>query len=259
MEMDSHGTGAQPATESMEEDVAHRPWPLPGGPWIMFQSWRELLFAHWPVPAEALRPLVPSALVLEEFEGSAWIGLTPFRLTDLHPRFLPAVPGLSEFPEMNLRTYVRVEEKPGIHFFSLDAASVLAVVGARLGYRLPYYPAEMRIERRDGWIHYRSRRSSGNGAEFVGRYRPVGPAFQAEHGTLEHFLIERYALYTVLGNGRVVRGDIHHRPWTLRRAEAEIERNTVPAAHGITLPDRAPLLHYAGRQDTLIWPPRSAS
>lgn len=246
-------------TQAIEKDVAHRPFPLPEGPWIMFQSWRELLFAHWPVPVEQLRPLVPSELVLEEFGGSAWIGLTPFRLTDLHARFLPPVPGLSEFPEMNLRTYVRVGDRPGIYFFSLDAASTLAVLGARIGYRLPYYRAGMRIDSRDGWVHYRSRRRDPSGAEFAGRYRPAGPVFQAERGTLEHFLAERYALYTVPGSGRILRGDIHHRPWPLQPAEAEIERNTVPAAHGITLPEREPLLHYAARQDTLVWPPKLVS
>lgn len=243
-------------TDEIESDVAHRPWPLPEGPWIMFQSWRELLFAHWPVPAAALRPLVPAELVLEEFDGSAWIGLTPFRLTELHLRSLPPVPGLSAFPEMNLRTYVRVGDRAGIFFFSLDAASWLAVAGARTGYRLPYFKAEMHVESRDGWIHYRSRRRGESGAEFAGRYRPAGPVFRAERGTLEYFLAERYALYTVLRSGKVLRGDIHHRPWPLQRAEAEIERNTVPAAHGITLPEQAPLLHYSDRQDTLVWPPK---
>jgi uncharacterized protein YqjF (DUF2071 family) len=244
--------------DAIEQDTAHRPWPLPSAPWIMFQSWRELLLAHWPVPIEALRPLVPSELVLEEFNGSAWVGITPFRLTDLHPRYLPALPGLSEFPEMNLRTYVRVGDKPGVYFFSLDAASRLAVLGARASYRLPYHYAEMRIASRDGWIHYRSRRT-GEDAEFVGRYRPTGPVFQASPGTLEHFLIERYALYVVLRSGTILRGDIHHHPWPVQAAEATIERNTVAAAAGITLPDRPPVLHFAQRQDTLIWPPKLVS
>lgn len=225
------------------------------GPWVMFQSWRELLFAHWPLPVAQLRPLIPRELELEEFEGSAWVGLTPFRLANLHPRFLPALPGVSEFPEMNLRTYVRIGDKPGIFFFSLDAGSTLAVVGARLGYRLPYFRSEMSIRKTGDWFQYRSKRSGGK-AEFVGRYRPIGAVFKAERGTLEYFLAERYALYAVLGAGRVLRGDIHHRPWPLQPAEAEIELNTVPAAHGIALPDRPPLVHYAARQDTLIWPPR---
>lgn len=247
------GTGA------IEKEIDHRPWPLPPDPWIMFQSWRELLFAHWPVPKEELRPLVPSPLVLEEFDGSAWLGLAPFRLTDLRPRLLPPLPVISEFPEMNLRTYVRVADKPGIFFFSLDAASRLAVLGARIFYRLPYFHAEMAIESMNGWIHYRSRRTEGGNAELVGRYRPVGPVFNAAPGTLDHFLTERYALYVVLRNGKILRGDIHHRPWPLQHAEAEIERNTVASVLGIALPEREPLLHFAARQDTLIWPPRPVS
>lgn len=241
--------------ERIERAVAHRPFPMPSGPWVMFQSWCELLFGHWPVPAGQLRPLIPRELELEEFEGSAWLGLTPFRLANLHPRYLPAFPGLSEFPEMNLRTYVRVADKPGIFFFSLDAGSTLAVVGARLGYRLPYFRADMSIRKEGDWFQYRSIRSGGK-AEFVGRYRPIGSVFEPEPGTLEHFLTERYALYTVIGAGRVLRGDIHHRPWPLQPAEAEIEVNTVPTAHGISLPDRPPLVHYAARQDTLVWPPK---
>ncbi|MEX2581634.1 MAG: DUF2071 domain-containing protein [Gemmatimonadota bacterium] len=228
---------------------------MPAGPWVMFQSWRELLFAHWPIDRRTLRPLVPPELELEECQGSAWLGLTPFRLTGLRPRFLPPVPVLSEFPEMNLRTYVRVGGKSGIFFFSLDAASALAVIGARIGFRLPYFRAEMSIRKRDDWYHYRSRRSGGSPAEFVGRYRPIGAVFEPNRGTLEYFLTERYALYSVLNDGRILRGEIHHRPWPLQHAEAEIERNSVPSAHRITLPPVPPLLHYAARQDTLIWPP----
>jgi uncharacterized protein YqjF (DUF2071 family) len=247
------GTGA------ILEEVSHRPWPLPYDPWIMVQSWRELLAAHWPVSWDELRPLVPPELVLEAFDGRAWVGLTPFRLTDLRPRGFPALPALSNFPEMNLRTYVRVGNRPGIYFFSLDAASCLAVIGARILYRLPYFHAAMRIEARDGWIHYQSHRTEGGDAEFIGRYRPVAPVFLASPGTLDHFLLERYALYAVLRSGMVLRGDIHHRPWPLQRAEAEIERNTVAAVHGIALPPEPPLLHFAARQDTLVWAPKLVS
>jgi len=248
----------RPMPEAIERTTDHRPFPLPSRPWIMFQSWRELLFAHWPVPSELLRPLVPPELLLEEFDGSAWLGLTPFRMTDLRPRFLPALPGLSEFPEMNLRTYVRARETPGIYFISLDAGSRLAVLAARLGYRLPYHYARMRVVARYGWTEYSSRRRVCE-AEFVGRYRPAGPILRAEPGTLEYFLVERYALYTPLRAGTLLRGDIHHRPWAIQPAEAEIECNTVPAAHGISLGDREPLLHYSARQDTLVWLPKLVS
>lgn len=240
------------------DSVEHRPWPLPSLPWIMFQSWRELLFAHWPTPAEALRPFVPEPLVLEEYDGSAWLGLTPFRIAGLRARGLPPIPGTSAFPEMNLRTYVRHGDRPGILFLSLDAANRLAVVAARLGFRLPYRKAAMTIEARDGWLEYESRRIDDPvPADFAGRYRPAGAEFTAVPGSVEHFLAERYALYTVLRNGTVLRGDIHHRPWPLQPAEAEIRINTVPAAHGLTLPATAPLFHFAARQDTVIWLPQA--
>lgn len=242
-------------TGELARRVEHRPWPLPREPWIMFQSWRDLLFAHWPLPESALRPHVPRELALDSFEGRAWVGLTPFRIEDLRPRFVPPLPVVSDFPELNLRTYVRVGDRPGVFFFSLDAGSVPAVLGARILYRLPYHPARMRVASRDGWIHYRCRRRGG-GARFSGRYRPAGEPSAPRPGTLPHFLTERYALYAVPAKGRVLRAEIHHPPWSLRPAEAEIETNTIAAARGIELPDREPLLHFAGRQDTLVWCPR---
>ena len=235
--------------------TAHRPWALPRGPWIMFQSWRTLLFAHWPVRAAALRPLVPEPLALDEFDGTAWVALTPFVIADLHMRGLPPIPGLSTFPEMNLRTYVRERDRPGIFFFSLDAANTVAVLGARALYRLPYRRAEMSARRTGGgWIDYASHRLS-DGAAFRGRFRPVGAASPPRPGTREHFLTERYLLATVLRDGRVLRAEIHHPPWELHPAEADITTNTVAAVGGIALPDGPPLLHYSERQDTLVWAP----
>lgn len=246
-------------TPSILESATHRPYPPPAGPWVMFQSWRELLFAHWPVPPAALRACVPPELELDVFDGSCWIGQTPFRLTGLRPRFLPPAPAISSFPEMNLRTYVRVGGKPGIFFFSLDAGSRLAVAAARLTFRLPYFHADMRIHREHEWIHYRSRRKDGPKlAEFRATYRPVGEIGEACKGSLEYFLVERYALYTVLRNGTVLTGEIHHQPWPLQAAEAGIEVNTVPAAHHLPVSGPPALLHYSARQDTLIWPPKLA-
>jgi uncharacterized protein len=234
--------------------ASHRPFPLPRGPWMMFQSWQKLLFAHWRVDPAALRPLVPAPLELELYEGSAWVGVTPFLLAGMRLRMLPPVPGLASFPELNLRTYVRYGSRPGIHFFSLDAASGLAVTGARAFFRLPYRRAEMGIEEEADWIRFRSRRPNGS-AVFAARYRPAGEAFHAERGSLEWFLTERYALFTVLRNGKVLRGDIHHRPWPLQPAEGEVEAGSLAAAEGVELPADSPLLHFSRRQDTVIWPP----
>jgi uncharacterized protein YqjF (DUF2071 family) len=184
------------------------------------------------VAPAAIRAAVPRSLAVDTFDGEAWLGITPFRLTWLRPR---GAPGLMCFPEMNVRTYVSRGGVPGIFFFSLEAASTLAVVGARLTYGLPYRRANMRATADGEWIDYRSERP---GLIFDGRYRPVGPAFNAVPGTLVHWFTERYRLYT----GRWG-ADIHHPPWPLQVAEAEL-RSHAPA----------PQLHYARRQDIIAWP-----
>jgi uncharacterized protein len=235
---------------------AHRPWPLPGEPWLMAQTWGDLLFAHWPVPPERLRPLLPDAVPLDVREGRAWVSVTPFRVAAFRLRGMPHVPGVTAFPELNVRTYTTVDGKAGIWFMSLDAASSLAVMGARCTYRLPYFKARMECGQSDGWIEYRSRRVSSDGepAELAGRYRPTGPAAAPAPGSLEHWLTERYCLYTLDGHGQVLRADIHHPPWPLRAAEAEFELNTMAQPYGFGLNAPPALLHFARRQDVLIWP-----
>jgi len=238
-------------------DQGHRPWPLPRAPWMMFQSWQTLLFAHWRVEPEALRGLVPSQLDLDLRDGAAWVGVTPFRLSGLRLRMLPPVPGASEFPELNLRTYVRRGGRPGVFFFSLDADSRLAVAGARTFFRLPYRVAQMDIETTDGWTRFSSHRQDG-AASFTARYRSAGAVHPPAPHSLEAFLTERYALFTVLRSGKVLRADIHHRPWPLQPAEGEVAATDLAAAEGVPLPGGDPILHFSERQDTLVWPPVSA-
>src|SRR5262245_7838537 len=163
---------------------------MPNRPWVITQTWHDLLFAHWAVEATSLRSKVPVPFELDLYQGTAWIGVVPFRMTNVAPRGVPALPGVSEFPELNVRTYVRVAERPGIYFFSLDAGSAMAVLAARMLFNLPYYTASMRLTARADAIDYRSSRES-QAAEFIATYRPVGPAFQPSEGTLEYFLTER--------------------------------------------------------------------
>jgi len=238
-------------------EVAHRPWPLPDGPWVMVQSWHDLLFAHWPVDAVALRPLLPPQLQIDTFEGQAWLAVVPFRMTDVRLRGTPAVPLLSTFPELNVRTYVTYRGKPGVWFFSLDAGNSLAVAIARTWFHLPYFRARMSCAERDGWIEYRSERTHRGAlaALLMGRYRSAGEVFLPGSGTLEHFLTERYCLYTKDGHGHIIRGEIHHPPWPLQAAEAEFTRNTMAEAAEVTLPTRKPLLHFAKRQNVFVWRP----
>lgn len=221
----------------------------------MFQRWEHLLFAHWPVAEQALRPLVPSQLPLDTFDGSGWIAVTPFYLSGLHARGLPRVPGFSSFPELNVRTYVTIGGKPGIYFFSLDAGSLAAVFGARSFYRLPYRYARMKIRIQGKEVIYGCERRLPPPAEFRASYWPIAPVQLRPRGTLENWLSERYCLYTTTGKS-VSRAEIHHVQWPLQNAEAEIQVNTMPEAAGILLPDTAPLLHYSRRLDVLVWPLR---
>jgi uncharacterized protein YqjF (DUF2071 family) len=222
----------------------------------MVQAWRELLFAHWPLPPEALRRAVPPELPIDTYEGQAWIAVVPFNLSVIRPRAVPPVPGLSSFLELNVRTYVTIGGKPGVYFFSLDAGNPLAVVGAR-SMAINYFYAWMGMERRGDEKRYRSKRlwPGPTGAAFRGSYRPVGPAASPSPGTLVHWLTERYCLYAVDGRGHVSRLEIHHPPWQLAQAEAEFPLNTMTAPLGIRLPDTTPLLHYAERQDMVGWLP----
>ena len=233
-------------------ETAHRPWPLPERSWRMGQTWEALLFCHWAMPGDELQALVP-AFPVDTFEERAWLGLTPFVLSGLRLIGTLPLPVLSTFPETNVRTYVTVDEKPGIYFFSLDAANRLAVAAARRTYHVPYFHARMAVRRPGGWISYETRRIDGPPAELRCRYRGLGDPEPAAAETLAHFVTERYCLYTVGPDGGRYRADIHHPPWPLEEAEAELEVNTMTPL-GLQLPDDEPVLHFSRRQDTVIWP-----
>jgi uncharacterized protein len=228
------------------DDVGHRPWPVPDDPWVQAHTWESLLFAHWRVDADALARLLPPDLPPDVRDDSAWLGITPFVLRNLRLRGIPPLPKISVFPELNVRTYVTVDGKPGIWFFTLEAASQLAVEAAKRIYKLPYQHARMTVEADGAYVHYESARP---GAAFGARYRGNGDLFQAESGSIEEFLTERYCLYTADG-GRLYRAEIHHPPWSLQRGEARIDLNTMAP---IPLPDEEPHLLFAPRQDAVIW------
>jgi uncharacterized protein YqjF (DUF2071 family) len=232
------------------ERLEHRPWPIPRRGWVMGQTWEDLLFAHWRVPVDEVREHVPHQLEIDEHDGTAWLGITPFRLTGLRGRGMLPLPYVSSFLELNVRTYVRAEEKPGIWFFSLDASSRLAVEAARRTYRLPYFHARMSASRRGEWIDYECARIEEAGRVFSGSYRPDGEVFHAEPGSLEWFLAERYCLYTTDERGSLARADIHHGLWPLQPAEASVELASISPLEL----DGDPLVHFSRRQDVVIWP-----
>jgi uncharacterized protein len=209
--------------------------------------WEQLLFAHWPVPAAPLKALLQPDLELDTFDGQAWIGVVPFRMTNVAPRFTPGIPGLSRFLELNVRTYVRYQGQPGVWFFSLDATSWLSVRGARMTYYLPYFDAKIESERRGETVHYRSERDDwrSGAARLDMTYRPTGPAGRSAPGSHAHWLTERYRLYAQTPGGRLVTAAIEHEPWPLQPAEAEFSVLEMTEWMGVRLPEVAPVLHYS--------------
>jgi uncharacterized protein YqjF (DUF2071 family) len=218
-------------------------------------EWVDLLFIHWPIEITALRPFIPPGLAVDTFDGQAWIGVVPFGMRGVRPRLAPAVPWLSSFLELNVRTYVTAGEKPGVWFFSLDAANPVAVQLARTFFHLPYFNARIALAQRDGWISYSSQRThrGAAGAEFQGRYRPTGEPYHAPPGSLDEWLTARYCLYASSGN-TVLRGEIHHPPWPLQPAVLELDRNTTLNPHFTqTFKDQKPVLHYARHLPVVAW------
>lgn len=261
-----------PGNAELVKQVEHRPYPLPAGPWVMKQIWEDLLFAHWAIDPEVMRALVPPRLPLDLFENQAYIAVVPFRMRGIRPRGLPAVPWLSNFAELNVRTYVTLNGKPGVYFFSLDAANPVGVWLGRNWFHLPYQNARMACEpiapafaprtipgdQAKTWIRYYNHRThrGSPAAEFIADYGPTGPVYHARRGTLEHWLTERYCLYALDQRGQVYRGEIHHAPWPLQPAAAQLAVNTMLTGHALTTPPVPPLLHFARCIDVVVWPPQ---
>ena len=217
---------------------------------VMFQTWRSLTFLHWPYEAAVIRPLLPPGLALDTFNDAAWIGLTPFLLTDLRPPLSPALPWISQFPEMNVRTYVRGPDgKPGVWFFTLEADRLAAVIGARLFYRLPYRWARMRVREYNGNMEYQSRRKwpFGRGSARIA----VRPGEPIEAGPFENFLTARYRLYTTLAS-RIAFADIEHEPWPLQGAELLHLHQDVIQHSSVPPPAGNPVLHFSRSIDVRI-------
>lgn len=243
------------------KEHAHRPYPLPHGQWVMSQNWVDLLFAHWKVPAATLRALIPHPLKIDCYEGYAYVGVVPFRMSKVKLRGLPTIEFLSEFLELNVRTYVTVNDRPGVYFFSLDASNDVAVQIARAWYHLPYFKAQMKLTKQmspttddKNWIKYCSTRNGGNGINnFKASYRPIAPVELYKQGSIEAFLTERYCLYVMDSENRVCRGDIHHRQWQLQKAEARFEVNTMGGQYGFDF-SQPPLLHFSKHIETIEWP-----
>jgi uncharacterized protein YqjF (DUF2071 family) len=228
----------------------------PSGWPIMYQHWGKLLFLHWSVPAESLRPLIPDPLVIDTFDGAAWIGITPFTMWGMRPAFLPPISFLSESHELNVRTYVHLDGVPGIWFFSLDASNPIATLGARITFHLPYFNARMSLERRDRALRFASRRSHPHAtpAEFEAAWTVGDRLPPSEPGSLEFFLTERYALYSAWGDA-LYRARIFHWPWPLHEAYLLSFQSTMLKSQGLPTSGEGPLLHQQGEPlKVKVWP-----
>lgn len=220
----------------------------------MYQSWGKLLFMHWQMPLEALRPLIPERLAIDTFKGDAWISLTPFTIWDARPIFTPPLPWLSDFHELNVRTYVHLDGVPGVWFFSLDANSLVAVMAARTFFRLPYHNASISLEQEGDTIIYASTREGGARPAALNATWTVGADLPAaEPGSLEFFLVERYCLYTS-GNENLYRCRIFHQPWPLQQANLLTYQTSLFEADGLPTPVDEPLLQCGGPVHVEVWP-----
>ncbi|MDT4895280.1 MAG: uncharacterized protein QOH25_357 [Acidobacteriota bacterium] len=229
----------------------------PKGQAIIHQDWGKLLFMHWRMEEKALRPLIPERLTIDTFDGSAWIAVTPFTMWDIRafPPLLPPIPGLSRMHELNVRTYVHLDNVPGVWFFSLDANSSVAVLTARTLFHLPYFNAEMSLEQEKETIHYSSTRTAEDApeAELNATWK-IGETLAYSHpGSLEFFLTERYCLYAA-HKQKLYRCRIFHEPWPLQKASVSSFDSTMIESHGLPTPKDEALLHYAEEISVDIWP-----
>ena len=230
--------------KTCSDQASDRSWPLPSHSYAMRMSWHDLLFAHWSFAPEQINALLPNGVVVDTFAGRAWVAIVPFHMSDVAPRFVPELPWLSRFPELNIRTYVSIQGKSGVWFFSLDATNPIAVRVARTAFHLPYMDAKMRCTQDGLWYGYHSHRTHRGAptATFVGRYRAIDEEFYAQPGTLEYWLTARYCLYTQDRKGNLLRGEIDHPPWTLQRAELIVEENTMLESLGLATEEEPHLL-----------------
>lgn len=228
------------------------PTRRPAGRAIGYQRWRALLFLHWPVPVEVLRPLVPARLGIDVFDGIAYVGLVPFAMEGVRPAWAPEAVAF-RFLETNLRTYVHLDgQAPGVYFFSLDAASRVAVHLARWRWGLPYFLANMHLERHEDQVRYAMQRRGDQTPALRVRYRIGETLAPARPDTLAFFFLERYLLYA--DHGGLRRGQVHHAPYPAAHAHIEALEEDMIAAAGIARPDTAPIAHYASGVDVEIFP-----
>ncbi|WP_028393328.1 YqjF family protein [Bacillus cihuensis] len=236
----------------------HRPFPLPSLPWLLSQVWEDLLFIHYPMDPNVLRNYVPLELELDVYQNRAWITIIPFRVTKMKGRGIPSLPLLNAYLEINVRTYVKYKDIPGIYFFSLDANHPLFVIGLKTAIGLPYKHANMEFKQMKNAFQFKSYRlSDKNTSEKINlTYQPGNVLFETLPGTLDHWLLERYCMYSFLGK-YLIRGDIHHDQWKVSNATATTSINTmISFLSADNCPNTPSLLHYSKQRRVFCYPPK---
>ena len=233
----------------------HRSWPVPSKNWIMRQTWKNVFFAHWPILPERLRSSIPSSLDIDTYQQMAWLGVVIFEIEGIYFRGLSPISVVFRFPEVNLRTYVQHKGKPGVFFLSLDVGNWASLAISKRWYHLPYCKAKISYRKEGNTFHCQSVRNgnSNNPITFKGSFTTDLRSYFPEEGTIDHWLTERYCLYSLDRKGNIYCGDIHHKPWSLQKAQAVLSNNTLPAPFGIDISEDEPILHFSKGLDALFW------
>ena len=229
------------------------PTKRPNSPRVADQSWRDLLFLHWPIDKDLLQSKLPAGLQVDCHNGQAYIGVIPFMMYSVRPWWLPKFMAF-DFLEANVRTYVHYKGRPGVFFFSLDAASWLAVQAARIGWSLPYYYAKMNMRKQGDIISYTSTRKNKHKSMLAVEYQILEPVSSADTNSLAFFLAERYLLFTQRGK-KLYEGQVHHVPYPLQNAQIRSCQETLIEAAGLAVDSQMPpLVHYSKGVDVDIYP-----
>ncbi len=246
------------SSKDNENIYNNRKRDLPSLPWIMKQTWIDSLFIHYPVKREVLQKFVPDVLPIDTFEGVGWISIVPYLTSSMRLRGIPPAPGIKQFPGYNVRTYVNVNGRPGIYFFSLTAANWFSATAAKIFFRLPYYFLDIHMDNHNDLVIFNSKTLANNGAQLICNYKPNSKSKRAERGSLDEWLIERYCLFTVNKKGAPLRCNILHHPWLLQDVEVEFQKNTTLSPFNIIPDNRNYIMHYSKRAEVRIWPLVSA-
>ena len=243
-----------PTPDQILKQTAHRAWPPPRRPWLWSQGWRDLLFCHWAVPAEAIRSHVPSSLQIDAMDGSAWVSLVAFRMARVRPGWLPPFPPVSNFLELNLRTYVRSSDKPGVFFLSIHANKRLAARIARFFSPLPYVFAPMTLAQRgEGFRFHCQSTNERHDVNYVADYGPEVKVYAACQDSPTEWLLERYRLYVGNSKGELIQAEVHHEPWMVQNVKLEISSNTLGRDFGLDLPAIPDRAHFSSGLNALAW------